>query len=96
MRRVTFESQGGCEVPTHLVWTKQSSTSTGTKVDCALAKPADPTRTGYEFKGWYTDAACTDGREFDFANQTQIRTDMTLYAKWEAIHYDCRAANYST
>ena len=86
VRKVTFDSQGGSAVEPHLVWTTQSSASTSTKVDCRLTEPAEPTRTGYDFIGWYTDAACT--KEFDFANQTQIRTDMTLYAKWEAIKYN--------
>lgn len=86
VRKVTFDSQGGSTVGDQLVWTTQSSASTSTVVDCKLAKPVDPTRTGYTFKGWYTDAACT--KEFNFDNQTQIRTDMTLYAKWEAIKYN--------
>ena len=87
VRRITFNSQGGSEVPNQLVWTRQSSTSTSAAVDCALVKPTDPTRTGYTFGGWYTDAACTNGNEFDFDNQTQIRTDTTLYAKWTADEY---------
>lgn len=87
MRRITFNSQDGSAVPNQLVWTRQSSTSTSAAVDCKVTKPTDPTRTGYTFGGWYTDAACTDGNEFDFDNQTQIRTDTTLYAKWTAIPY---------
>lgn len=88
VRKVTFDSQGGSTVEPHLVWTTQSSASTSTKVDCSLTKPTDPTRTGYTFKGWYTDAACSDGKAFDFENQTQVRVDTTLYAKWEAIPYN--------
>jgi len=43
-------------------------------------EPADPTRFGYEFGGWYTDAACTDGTEFDF---DAILSETTIvYAKW--------------
>ena len=38
------------------------------------------TRTGYIFGGWYTDSACTDGKEFKFS--TPITESMTLYAKW--------------
>lgn len=87
VRRITFNSQDGSAVPNQLVWTRQSSTSTSTAVDCKVTKPTDPTRTGYTFGGWYTDAACTDGNEFDFDNQTQVRTDTTLYAKWTAIPY---------
>ena len=87
VRRVTFDSQGGSAVPNQLVWTRQTSTSTSTAVDCKVAEPTQPTRTGYQFDGWYTDAACSAGKEFDFANQTQVRVNTTLYAKWTAINY---------
>lgn len=41
-------------------------------------KPDDPTASGWTFKGWYKEAACTNA--FDFA--TPITGDITLYAKW--------------
>lgn len=57
----------------------------GSKVDFqttaangSVAKPADPTREGYTFGGWYTDAACTKAYDFSAA----VTADMTLYAKW--------------
>ena len=40
----------------------------------------NPTRNGYTFGGWYTDAACTSGKEFDFNAELTERT--TVYAKW--------------
>ncbi|MBQ6183143.1 MAG: InlB B-repeat-containing protein [Clostridia bacterium] len=40
--------------------------------------PADPTASGWTFKGWYKEVACTNA--FDFA--TPITADITLYAKW--------------
>ena len=43
-------------------------------------KPTDPEWAGYEFGGWYTDAACTDGNEFEFGNTLSANT--TVYAKW--------------
>ena len=43
-----------------------------------LVKPADPTREGYAFAGWYTDEACT--KAYDFS--ASVTADMTLYAKW--------------
>lgn len=49
-----------------------------TTADGKLVKPADPTRDGYTFGGWYTDEACT--RAYDFA--TPVTADLTLYAKW--------------
>ena len=36
---------------------------------------------GYNFKGWYTDAACTNQWDFN----TAVPGDMTLYAGWEEI-----------
>lgn len=46
-----------------------------------LSKPADPSRSGYVFIGWYTDASYTTAFAFD----SQIVTsDMTLYARWGA------------
>jgi|GEM_PF-7038277 len=51
-----------------------------------------PTRTGYSFGGWYTDAACTNGNEFDFnAAIPNTMKNTTLYAKWTAAEL----ANYT-
>ena len=61
------------------------SAGEGSKVDFqttvangSVAKPADPTRKGYTFAGWYTDEACTEAYDFSVA----VTADMTLYAKW--------------
>ncbi len=61
------------------------NTGEGSKVDFqttaangSVTKPADPTREGYTFAGWYTDEACTEAYKFDAA----VTADMTLYAKW--------------
>lgn len=61
------------------------SAGKGSKVDFqttaangSVAKPADPTREGYTFAGWYTDEACTEAYDFSVA----VTADMTLYAKW--------------
>lgn len=43
--------------------------------DC-VAKPADPTREGFDFKGWYLQS----GEAYDFA--TPVTSDLTLYAHW--------------
>gem|GEM_PF-2411172 len=48
-----------------------------------LIEPADPTKVGHTFGGWFTDAACTT--EFTFA--TMPGEDTTLYAKWTIITY---------
>jgi uncharacterized repeat protein (TIGR02543 family) len=41
--------------------------------------PATPTRTGYTFAGWYSDAGLTSA--WTFATNT-VSANMTLYAKW--------------
>lgn len=68
LHTVTFNSNGGSDVPEQI------------RANAAATKPADPTRSGYVFAGWYTDEACTAAYDF-----TQPVTDnITLYAKWEA------------
>ena len=64
---VTFDSKGGTLVEEQTV--KKNETAT---------KPADPTREGYIFLGWYTSEASTE--EYDF--NTKIVEDITLIAKW--------------
>ena len=64
---VTFNTNGGSEVPAQEV--KSGETAT---------EPADPTKDGYNFKGWFTDEALTS--EYDFS--TPVTSDITLYAKW--------------
>lgn len=65
---VSFNSNGGSACDTKFVAT----------ADGKLAKPADPTREGYTFGGWYTDEACTQAYDFS----TPVAADLTLYAKW--------------
>lgn len=50
-------------------------------------KPANPTASGWTFKGWYTDANCTKAYDFD----TAVTSDLTLYAKW--VVYDPNVPN---
>lgn len=49
-----------------------------TTADGKLVKPADPTRDGYTFGGWFTDEACTQAYDFS----TPVTANLTLYAKW--------------
>ena len=44
-----------------------------------VKEPEEPSREGYEFKGWFTDQALRE--KFDF--ETPVNTDINLYAKWE-------------
>lgn len=65
---VAFNSNGGSACDTKFVAT----------ADGKLVKPADPTRDGYTFGGWFTDEACTQAYDF----RTPVTADLTLYAKW--------------
>lgn len=68
LHTVTFNSNGGSDVPEQI------------RANAAATKPADPTRSGYDFGGWYTDKACTAA--YDFTQP--VMDSVTLYAKWEA------------
>ena len=47
-----------------------------------VSPPDEPTRTDYEFFGWYIDDKFT-GEPFDF--DTPIGGDLTLYAGWAIL-----------
>lgn len=67
---VTFATDGGSSVVKQTV-------SDGRKA----TKPADPTKKGYTFVGWYADSTFTT--PFDF--NTAITANTTVYAKWKEI-----------
>jgi uncharacterized repeat protein (TIGR02543 family) len=69
---VTFTSNGGSIVASQSVIYNTAATT-----------PATPTKPGYTFVGWYSDAALTTA--FTFA--TLITADTTLYAKWTTNNY---------
>ena len=68
--QVTFDEQTGKVT--------QSVVGDGAKV----TKPADPSRSGYTFAGWYKEASCTNA--WDFSADT-VATDTVVYAKWNEI-----------
>lgn len=70
---VTFSSLGGTEIANIQV-----------PINGLISEPTQPTRTGYNFLGWYEDAQYSD--LWDFSNDTVIN-NMTLFAKWSAIQY---------
>lgn len=69
---VTFDSNQGTAVDSQLV-------TVGDKV----AKPADPTRKGYVFSGWFSNKDCTTAYGFDAAVDG-AEPEFTLYAGWKA------------
>lgn len=77
---VSFETNGGSAVATQSIESGKIA-----------VKPADPSRTGYSFGGWYTDNSF--GTAYDFGKA--VTSDITLYAKWENIP-DTTAANGTT
>ena len=64
---VTFDTAGGGRVEPQAVTDGQTAT-----------KPRDPTRAGYEFKGWLL-----DGKPYDFTSP--VTGDITLTAVWTPI-----------
>ncbi|MDE7108100.1 MAG: InlB B-repeat-containing protein, partial [Clostridiales bacterium] len=48
-----------------------------------VTKPADPTKDGYRFDGWYKNEALTTA--WDFENE-KVTADVTIYAKWTAVY----------
>ncbi|WP_259620158.1 InlB B-repeat-containing protein [Paenibacillus doosanensis] len=71
---VSFNTDGGTEVPAQQVNYNGHATQPATA----------PTKEGYTFGGWYTDAAY--GTAFDFANMA-IKGNTTVYAKWSINQY---------
>lgn len=67
---VSFDTDGGSTVESQTVITGNKAT-----------KPAvNPTKKGYNFKGWYKDS--THSNEFDFENDT-ITDNTTIYARFD-------------
>ena len=84
-----------CEILEGLVLTKKRSSSSGaatqtytaqfdtnkvkTDKNGKIERPADPTKEGYIFVGWYSDSKLT--KPFDFS--AELTANSTLYAKWK-------------
>ena len=71
---VTFDPNGG---------TLTGAATSSEQQNAPIAQPADPTRTGHTFTGWYQDSACT--QPWDFSDW--VTGDMTLYAGWRILNY---------
>ena len=85
-----YAKESGAQAPVVLKVTVNFDSNQGTAVDSQLvtvgdkvAKPADPTKKGYTFSGWFTDKDCTNAYDFDaYVDGTQ--PEFTLYAGWKA------------
>lgn len=67
---VTFDTDGGTAIPAQQV-----------RVGAKAEKPADPTKEGYTFDGWYEEDSFTTAFDFD----DPISADTTVYAKFTSI-----------
>ena len=65
---VEFNSHGGSSVSTQTI-----------NAGSVAIEPADPTKSGYTFEGWYTSDTYTT--EYDFS--TPVNSNLVLHAKWE-------------
>ena len=70
---VSFNSTGGSQVASQTVPDGGKAT-----------KPADPTRTGYVFDGWYYYKQGNQKIDWNFDNQ--VKGDIKLYARWIEQH----------
>ena len=68
---VTFNTNGG----------KESIDEQTVESGKTATKPADPTKAGSTFAGWFSDAGLT--KSYDFS--TPVTSDITLYAKWTPV-----------
>ncbi len=85
-----YAKESGAQAPEVLKVTVTFDSNEGTAVDSQLvpvgdkvAKPADPTKEGYTFSGWFTDKGCTNAYDFD-ADVDGTQPEFTLYAGWKA------------
>jgi uncharacterized repeat protein (TIGR02543 family) len=67
---VSFDSNGGSSVAAQSV-----------NYNTTASKPADPSRKGYTFAGWFTGKDCKTAYDFN----SNVTGDITLYAKWNKI-----------
>ena len=85
-----YAKESGAQAPEVLKVTVTFDSNQGTAVDSQLVtvgdkvvKPADPTKKGYTFSGWFTDEDCTNAYNFD-ADVDGTQPEFTLYAGWKA------------
>ncbi len=88
-------TEQGAQVTFHLNYDgAPADIVTAAEKDAAVTAPADPTREGHAFGGWYTDAACTVPYDFEAV----VAEPLELYAFWNengaAYHSVTYSLNY--
>lgn len=84
---ITFDTMGGSYIANIEVVKGQK-----------LSKPANPTKDGYEFAGWYEVPSLSDDNLYDF--NKVVNYNFTLYAKWIQksyhINYELDGGSFSS
>ncbi|SHL05640.1 Listeria/Bacterioides repeat-containing protein [Fibrobacter sp. UWT2] len=71
--KVKFDVQGHGTAPAdQVIYEEERATA-----------PEEPVANGYQFKGWFVEAACTNSYNF----QTPVTSEITLFAKWVPVLY---------
>ena len=70
---VTFDSNGGSDVVA----------ITGITSGSTITLPLNPTKTDYDFAGWFTDNETFLNQ---FTEDTPVTSNITVYAKWDSIY----------
>jgi uncharacterized repeat protein (TIGR02543 family) len=73
------------------VGASQVETYLAVDANSLLVEPTDPTRTGFDFIGWFTDI---DDPNSQILSSTPIIEDLTLYAKYEKENYVIQFIDY--
>jgi len=68
--KVTYDIDGMLDIQTSAPYKK-------------LTRPADPEKSGYRFKGWFTERE--GGKQWNFSEHTISNDDITLYARFEPV-----------
>ena len=77
--KITYVLNGG----------KNNASNPSSYTGSSIITLQNPNRTGYSFKGWYTNKSFKDGSKISYIKKG-AKKDYTLYAKWAAKTYKIR------
>lgn len=80
---VNFDTQGGSAIQKMTIKVSEAAN---------FNLPADPTKDGYAFVGWYLDASYKN----EFKNLEAKSGEITLYAKWETVSANSIVVKFET